>query len=69
MPANKRPRRLNYAVNNKRPKNASKVSKAIKHFEKLNNRVKKEWETKWLANAFLVVEKKLKKYWINPNNI
>ncbi len=61
---NKRPRRLNYAVNQKRVKNTSKVQSAINHFEKLKSRVEKEWETKWLINAFEIVQKKLKKYWI-----
>lgn len=64
---NKRPRRLNYAVNQKRVKSANKVSNAVKHFETLKIRVTKEWETKWLRNAFLIVEKKLKKYWIKIN--
>ena len=65
----KRPRRLNYAVNNKRVKTACKVSNAVKHFEKLKQRVELEWETKWLSNAFLIVWKKLKKYAIRINNI
>ncbi len=65
----KRPRRLNYAVNQKRVKNTSKVGNAIKHFENLKKRVVIEWETKWLSNAFLIVWKKLKKYWIKTNNI
>lgn len=65
----KRPRRLNYAVNRKRPTNNSKVANAIKHYLTLKKRVSFEWETKWLKNAFLIVEKKLKKYWININNI
>lgn len=65
----KRPRRLNYAVNKKRISNTWKVKKAIKHYNTLKKRVAFEWETKWLKNAFLIVEKKLKKYWININNI
>lgn len=65
----KRPRRLNYAVNNKRVKSASKVANAIKHYETLKKRVELEWETKWLNNAFLIVWKKLKKYAIRINNI
>lgn len=65
----KRPRRLNYAVNNKRVKSTSKVANAVKHFETLKKRVELEWETKWLSNAFLIVWKKLKKYWIKTNNI
>lgn len=67
--SNKRPRRRNYAVNNKRPKNVGKVSNAVKHYETLKKRVAFEWETKWLQNAFEMVTKKLKKYWINVNNI
>lgn len=63
----KRPRRLNYAVNNKRVKNTSKVANALKHFENLKKRVEFEGETKWLKNAFLIVWKKLKKYWIKTN--
>lgn len=62
--SNKRPRRLNYAVNQKRIKNTSKVSNACKHYETLKKRVEIEWETKWLSNAFAIVQKKLKKYWI-----
>lgn len=63
----KRPRRLNYAVNNIRPKSTSKVANAVKHYETLKKRVEVEWETKWLKNAFLIVWKKLKKYWIKTN--
>ena len=63
----KRPRRLNYAVNNKRVKSTSKVANAVKHFETLKKRVEIEGETKWLKNAFLIVWKKLKKYWIKTN--
>ena len=66
---NKRPRRLNYAVNQKRIKSTSKVSNAVKHYETLKKRVTIEGETKWLSNAFLIVEKKLRKYWIKLNNI
>ncbi len=69
MPANKRPRRLNYAVNKKWPKSNGKVANAISHYVRLKNRVSIEWETKWLKNAFAIVLIKLKKYWINPNNI
>ncbi len=69
MPANKRPRRLNYGVNKKWPKAWSKVANAISHYQKLQKRLKFEWETKWLKNAMEIVEKKLKKYQINLNNI
>jgi len=68
MPSSKRWRRFNYAVNNKRVKNNSKVNNAIKHYNKLKTRLVKEWETKWLKNAFVMVESKLKKYWIKVNN-
>jgi hypothetical protein len=63
----KRPRRLNYAVNNKRVKSTSKVANAVKHYDTLKKRVEFEGETKWLKNAFLIVWKKLKKYWIKTN--
>lgn len=69
MPANKRPRRLNYAVNKKWPKTWSKVAKAIGHYKKLQERINFEWETKWLLNAVKVVSAKLKKYSINLNKI
>jgi len=69
MPANKRPRRLNYAVNKKGPKSKGKVKNAITHYLKLKKRVEIEWETKWLENAFKIVMVKLRKYWINPNNL
>ncbi len=69
MPANKRPRRVNYAVNKKWPKTWWKVAKSIVHYKKLQERLKFEWETKWLVNAVSVVLKKFKKYWINPNKI
>ncbi len=69
MPANKRPRRLNYAVNKKWPKTGTKVGKAIAHYKKLDQRIKFEWETKWLKNALVIVTAKLKKYGIQPNNI
>lgn len=63
----KRPRRLNYAVNKKRVSTATKVKNATKHYESLKKRLTVEWETKWLKNAFLIVGKKLKKYWIKTN--
>ncbi len=69
MPANKRPRRLNYAVNKKWPKSWSKVGKAITHYKKLQERIKVEWETKWLKNATAIVLAKFKKYSINVNKI
>jgi len=69
MPANKRPRRVNYAVNKKWPKTWGKVANAINHYLKLQKRVEIEWMTKWLENAFKIVMVKLKKYWINPNKI
>lgn len=69
MPANKRPRKLNYSVNKKGPITGSKVGKAIIHYKKLLERVKFEGETKWLQNALVVVLAKLKKYGINPNKI
>ncbi len=69
MPANKRPRRVNYAVNKKWPKSNGKVAKAISHYSKLQKRIWIEWETKWLTNAINIVLIKLKKYWIHPNNI
>jgi len=69
MPANKRPRRLNYAVNKKWPKSGSKVAKAIVHYKKLQKRISFEGETKWLKNAMQIVLVKLKKYSINLNKI
>ena len=69
MPANKRPRRLNYAVNKKWPKTWTKVSKAIAHYKKLQKRINFEGETKWLKNAMKIVLVKLKKYSINLNKI
>ena len=69
MPANKRPRKVNYSVNKKWPKSNGKVANAISHYSKLLKRKDFEWETKWIANAMIVVLAKLKKYWINPNKI
>jgi len=69
MPANKRPRRLNYAVNKKGPKGGSKVANAIAHYKTLQKRIAFEGETKWLQNALNVVMAKFKKYGINPNKI
>ncbi len=69
MPANKRPRRLNYAVNKKWPKTWGKVGKAVSHYKKLQERIGFEWETKWLINAVKIVSVKLKKYQINLNKI
>jgi len=69
MPANKRPRRLNYAVNQKGKITWQKVKNAIKAYKKLKLREEFEWKTKWLENAFRVSLAKLKKYWINPNKI
>ena len=69
MTHSKRPRRLNYSVNKKGPIGGWKVWNAIKHYQKLSRRMKIEWETLWLSNAFAIVEAKLKKYWINLNSI
>ena len=69
MAHSKRPRRVNYSVNKKGPISGWKVGKAISHYTSLTNRVKIEWETKWLINAFKIVTVKLKKYWINPNKL
>ncbi len=69
MPANKRPRRVNYGVNKKWPKTWSKVANAILHYQKLKKRIDFEWETKWLLNAMEVAKIKLKKYQINLNKI
>lgn len=69
MPANKRPRRLNYSVNKKGPVTGGKVAAAIAHYKKLQERVSFEGETKWLSNAISIVMVKLKKYGINPNKI
>ncbi len=69
MPANKRPRRLNYAVNKKWPKSGGKVANAINHYKKLQKRIDFEGETKWLKNAVAIVTVKLKKYQINLNKI
>lgn len=69
MPANKRPRRLNYSVNKKGPITGSKVGKAVSHYKKLKTRIDFEGETKWLQNAMNIVLLKLKKYGINPNKI
>ena len=69
MPANKRPRKLNYSVNKKGPKTWWKVGKAIVHYKKLEKRIAFEGETKWLQNAMNIVCTKLKKYQINLNKI
>ncbi len=66
---NKRPRRLNYYVSVKWPKSWNKIENSIKHFKKLDERIKLEWETKWLKNAKEFVVNKLKKYSININKI
>ena len=67
--SNKRPRRLNYAVNKKASKTGKKILNAIAHYKKLLKREKLEGETKWLSNAKTFVLAKFKKYWINPNKI
>ena len=69
MPANKRPRKLNYSVNKKGPKTGWKVGKAVLHYKKLLERIKFEGETKWLTNAMKIVMVKIKKYQININKI
>ena len=69
MPANKRPRRLNYAVNKKWPKTWEKVSNAIASYKKLQKRIEFEGETKWLINALKMNKAKLDKYQINLNKI
>lgn len=67
MPSNKRPRRLNYSVSKKWPKSWTKSFKALKHYERLQKRIKIEGETKWLSNAIAISSLKLKKYWLKLN--
>ena len=69
MAHSKRPRRLNYVVNKKRRIRGDKLKKAIKHFQKLISREKIEWTTLWLEKAKMFAMTRLKKYWINHNNI
>ncbi len=69
MPANKRPRRLNYSVNKKGPVTGGKVGKAVSHYKSLQKRQAFEGETKWIINAMKIVLVKLKKYGINPKTI
>ena len=69
MPANKRPRRLNYAVNKKWPKSGWKLGSAISHYKKLLKRKEIEGDTKWIQNAMKVVLAKFDKYSININKI
>ena len=69
MPANKRPRKVNYSVNKKWPKKGTKVANAILHYKKLQERISFEGETKWLKNAMAIVLVKFRKYSINPNKI
>ena len=69
MPGNKRPRRLNYAVNKKPCKSGGKVEKVVASYKMLQKRIKFEGETKWLLNAVKVAEAKLNKYQIDPNKI
>lgn len=65
----KRPRKLTYIVNQRRSVRGDKVQKAVKHYQKLLRRKEHEGDTRWLANAFKVVEAKLKKYGIKKENI
>lgn len=69
MPANKRPRKVNYSVNKKWPKSWGKVGKAVAHYQALQKRIAFEGETKWLQNAMKIVTVKLNKYQINLNKI
>ncbi len=69
MPANKRPRKINYWVNKKWPKTWAKVSKAISHYKKLQKRISFEGDSKWLTNAMKIISVKLKKYRVNLNKI
>lgn len=69
MPKNKRPRRLNYAVNKKWPKAWEKVRNAVASYKKLQQRIEFEGETKWLLNALMLNKAKLEKYQINLNKI
>lgn len=48
------------------PKSHQKVSKAIKHYQKLQIRIKDEGETPWLKDAMERVNVKLKKYGVTP---
>ncbi len=65
--SSKRPHYRNYSVNKKRVNSGEKVKNALKHYDKLQERIKVEWETKWLKNAVTFVMAKLKKYSVIPN--
>ena len=65
----KRPRKLIYVVNQRRSIRGDKVQKAIKHYKRLVLRTKIEGETKWLANAFVQSEARLKKYGIKTETL
>ena len=69
MPKNKRPRRLNYAVNKKPCKSWGKMKSAVDSYKALQKRLEFEGETKWLLNALAINKKKLDKYRINLNKI
>ncbi len=56
-------------INRKRKKSYSKQKKAIDCYIKLLTRKNKEWDTKWIQNAFSKCEWKIKKYWINKEMI
>ena len=65
--SSKRPHSRNYSVNKKRTTSGDKVKNALKHYDKLQARIKVEWETKWLKNALDFVSAKLKKFSVTPN--
>jgi len=55
-----------YKVTRRGPKTHKKVAQAVKHYHKLQTRVKEEGETAWLIDAMERVTLKLKKYGVTP---
>jgi len=58
-----------YNPNKKRTASRKKYEKAIRSYKKLLKRVEIEGETKWLKNAIVKAQAKLKKYGITEEMI
>ena len=56
-----------YNPNKKKSVAWKKYSNTIKSYLKILQRIKTEWETKWLKNEVVKIESKFKKYWIVNN--
>ena len=55
--------------NKKRKKSGKRLEKVVKHFQKLEKRIAKEWETKRLVDAMQKCRARIKKFGLTEAQI